>query len=452
MSTQSRPRFALATPTKEFSLQTFRKLFYSAKSIQELASAKKYLVSYFARGDIGVYKWQPRNQIFKHYSKKDVCDSFIQLDVFSLKNDKGEVIGKFYIQDWFFRDTPFFSLEVNPSQPRIYRELDGGYYINLFHGFLHTNPPPFHQFSKEVRDQVKLVLNHMEEVLSSSDRKQTYYMKNMVMRIAIGQKLQKTMFLFSGPGTGKTMLTWFLREMVLGPKITIKTANEKIITGQFNKELEGKSLLVLEEMSNSKSADWITFANRLKDFIDGDTLMIEEKHKTPYPITNITNLIISSNNSKTIRLDRDDRRYFIPDISEKYVENGIGMDHYYAPLDEAIKNPEVGKAFYSYALEYVKLNPNFDERKIPMTKTKLMMVNRDNNKVHEFIKEKYICQYRDLDSASSHLYTEFKAWLQDNYSSIKRPPTVQEFTHAMEELGLKVKRKRIGDRKADEKM
>ena len=137
--------------------------------------------------------------------------------------------------------------------------------------------------------------------------------------------------------------------------------------------------------------------------------MIEEKHKTPYPITNITNLIISSNNSKTIRLDRDDRRYFIPDISEKYVENGIGMDHYYAPLDEAIKNPEVGKAFYSYALEYVKLNPNFDERKIPITKTKLMMVNRDNNKVHEFIKEKYVYQYRDLDSASSHLYTEFKA-------------------------------------------
>ena len=215
----------------------------------------------------------------------------------------------------------------------------------------------------------------MKEVLCSSDKKQAYYMMNMIMRIAIGQKLQKSMFLYSGPGTGKTMLTWFLRKMVLGPNITTKCANEKIITGQFNKELEGRCLLVLEEMSNSKSTDWITFANRLKDFIDSDTLMIEEKHKTSYPVTNITNLIISSNNSKTIRLDRDDRRYFIPDISEKYVENGTGMDHYYAPLDRAIKNPEVGKAFYSYALEYVRLNPDFDERKIPMTKTKLMMIN-----------------------------------------------------------------------------
>ena len=53
------------------------------------------------------------------------------------------------------------------------------------------------------------------------------------------------------------------------------------------------------------------------------------------------------------------------------------MDHYYAPLDRAIKNPEVGKAFYFYTLEYVRLNPDFDERKIPMTNTKLMIINRD---------------------------------------------------------------------------
>ena len=68
-------------------------------------------------------------------------------------------------------------------------------------------------------------------------------------------------------------------------------------------------------MSNFKSADWITFANQLKDFVDSDTLTIE-KYKTAYSVTNITNLIISSNNSKTIRLDRNDRRYFSSDIQK----------------------------------------------------------------------------------------------------------------------------------------
>ncbi|GBC09037.1 hypothetical protein RclHR1_08570004 [Rhizophagus clarus] len=360
----SRGQFLLATPTQEFSSQTLRKYLYSAKSFQELAPAKKYLISYFARSDVGVYKWFPKKQIFKHYPQQKAEDSFIQKDVVQFKNNEGKVVGSFDIQAWFFRDTPFFIPEVNPYQPKIFHDTDGGYYINEFAGFLHPNPPLFHEFSQEIRDQVMLIINHMEEVLCSSDKRQAYYMKNLVMRIAIGQKMQKTIFLYSGPGTGKTMLTWFLREKVLGPKITMKTTNEKIITGQFNKELEGKCLLVLEEMSNSKSTDWITFANRLKDFIDSDTLMIEEKHRTPYPVTNITNLIINSNNSKTIRLDRNDRRYFIPDVSEKYVNNGTGMDHYYAPLDSAIKDPEVGKAFYSYALEYVKLNPDFNEHAV----------------------------------------------------------------------------------------
>ncbi|CAJ0636550.1 8872_t:CDS:2 [Entrophospora sp. SA101] len=112
--------------------------------------------------------------------------------------------------------------------------------------------------------------------------------------------MQKSMFLYSGPGTGKQCLHGSPRNGSW-PKITHKTTNERIITGQFNKELEGKVLLVLGEMSNSKSGDWVAFANQLKDFIDSD----------------------------------------------------------------AIKNPEVGKAFYSYMLE-------------------------DINLIHAFIKEEYI--------------------------------------------------------------
>ncbi|CAG8646923.1 10618_t:CDS:2, partial [Paraglomus occultum] len=406
------------TPTQEFDSREFRRLFYSAKSRKELHPAMRYLCSYFARGDVGVYKWIPKKQCFKYYSRKDACDSFIQSDHTRIKNAKGD-IENFSVTSWFFRDTPFFSLEVNPTQPKVYREPNGAYYINLFQGFLHPNPPPFKQFSKEIRDQVKLVLNHMREVLCSSNKEQELYMMGLIMRIAIGRKMQKTMFLFSGPGTGKTMLTWFLRHMVLGLNITVKTADERVITGQFNKELEGKVLLVLEEMSNSKSTDWITFANRLKDFIDSDTLMIEEKHRTRY----------------------------------QYVENGIGMDHYYGPLDKAIKNPEVSKAFYSYALEYVKLNPDFNERKIPMTKTKLMMVTRDFNAVHEFIKHKYICESSGLDVASSYLYNTFKRWfIEQSHIQGKKPPTIQEFSRALGELGLKSKPKRIGDRKNNKRV
>jgi len=196
MSAQTQRKFVLGTPTKEYSSQTFRKLLYSAKNHQELVPAKKYLSSYFAHGDIGVYKWNPKQQIFKHYQKKDACDSFIQSDIVAFKNDKGEIINKFDVRQWFFRDTPFFNLEVNPSQPKIYQEIDGGFYINMFHGFLHPNPPPFNQFNQEIRDKVKLILNHIKKVLYSSNKEQRYYIMILIMRIVIGQKLQKTIVLF----------------------------------------------------------------------------------------------------------------------------------------------------------------------------------------------------------------------------------------------------------------
>jgi Family of unknown function (DUF5906) len=438
----------LGTPTEEFNCNKLRKLLHEAKSREDLKPAKAYLLGYFARGDTGVYKWVPDLKTFKHYNKRDACDTFIQ-NVIVIFNHGVEKVS---IRNWFFEETPFFTIDVNPTKSLTYKKPCGAYTINNFPGFLHPNPPPFYRFSKEIRDQVKLVINHMREVLCSSDKKQELYMMGLVLRITIGQKMRKSMFLYSGPGTGKTMLTWFLRNMVLGPKITTKTADERVITGEFNKELEGRVLLILEEMSNSKSTDWITFANRLKDFIDSSNLMIKEKYKTPYPVTNITNLIINSNNSKTIRLDKNDRRYFIPDISEKYVENGIGMDHYYAPLDKAIKNPEVGKAFYSYALEYVKLNPGFNERKIPMSKTKLMMISRDINPVHEFRKQKYICEPSDINVSSTGLYNAYKYWSQENFGIKKRPLIIQEFTRTLGELGLKPKAKRMGERSKNKRI
>nr|CAG8541514.1 1022_t:CDS:2 [Entrophospora candida] len=239
--------------TSEYNDLHLRSLLASAKTSQELQPVKVYLLRYFAHADVGVYRWMPRTQTFKHYNKGDACEFLIPCGTKKVINDEGEVINEFSFLSWFLNKTPFFALEVNTTHSHVYQAPDGG------------------------------------EVLCSSDKKQELY-DGINFINSYWPKMQKSMFLYSGAGTGKTMLTWFLQGMVLGPKITHKTTNERIITTQFNKELKGKVLLVLEEMSNSKSGDWIAFANQLKDFIDSDTLMIEEKHNTSYPVTNVTNL------------------------------------------------------------------------------------------------------------------------------------------------------------------
>ena len=64
-----------------------------------------------------------------------------------------------------------------------------------------------------------------------------------------------------------------------------------------------------------------------------------------------------------------------------------------------------------------------------MSKTKLMMINRDSNVVYEFIKHTYVSSSRDLEESSSRLYNIFKNWLAEQPTSgNKKPPTMQEFT------------------------
>ena len=56
MSAQNQRQFVLATPTREFDARALRHYLYSANSFAELMPAKKYLLSYYARGKDCVYK------------------------------------------------------------------------------------------------------------------------------------------------------------------------------------------------------------------------------------------------------------------------------------------------------------------------------------------------------------------------------------------------------------
>lgn len=439
----------LGTPNENFSVDNLRRRLHGAKTPSDIRDVKQYITNYFAPVVSGVFMWVPSKGNFRHLLDKDVRAKYIRKGEGAVYNQNGS-LASFKVQDWFFKEFPIvYEINSTPAKPRVYRNK-GAYYVNTFPGFLHPDPRPFHEYDEEARLAVKTIIRHMREVLCSGKKDQEYYLMHWVARLISWRKMEKAIFLHSGQGTGKTMFTNFLRTKVLGTQITHKTANEKVITGSFNKELEGKVLLVLEEMSGSKTGDWIAFANKLKDFIDGDTLMVEEKCKTPYPVDNVMSLIINSNNSKAVRLDRDDRRYFVPDISDKYVGNYAYFDR----LAEAMDHPKAGEAFCSYMKEYLALNPKFDERKIPMTTTKQMMIGEAIHVVHRFIKENFLqipqgySQIPELNKSSSELYNNFSYWHKEVVDNRKKPPIIQEFSRKLREIGIVAKRKRVGDRKA----
>src|SRR5205807_6190365 len=87
-----------------------------------------------------------------------------------------------------------------------------------------------------------------------------------------------------------------------------------------------------------------------------------------------------------------------------------------------------------------------------MSKNKIKMTNNDINPVHELIKQEYLCKSLYLDVSSTYIYNTYKRWFQENFGIKKRPPIMQEFTHAMGGLGLKPKAKRVGERSKNKRV
>jgi len=431
----------LGDQKQAFDILKLRELLNSANTLKETRVAKLYITSYFAHciSPKGVLMWNPDKNGFLHLADKDAKHILSEeIEIITQENDKQKA-HIFNIWKWFYFECKIFHLlDVDPTKSRVYQDETGQRYINKFPGFMYPNPQPYKTYSNEVQTHVSIILDHIKHVLCSNIQDQSNYMFGWLSNMISGRKMGTALFLHSGQGTGKSIITKFIQNNVLGYNITYSTSNERVIIGQFNKELEGKVLLILKEMSGSKTSDWITFANRLKEFITGNKLIIEEKGKTPYQVTNIVSLIINSNNSRAVRLDTDDRRFFIPDISDQY----IGNTEYFNRLVEAMNYPKVGEAFYSLMLDFANKR-SFDERKIPKAYTKQIMLSGAVHSVHTFIKANYLASTQsDLDIPSNNLYNEYKHWFKEHVSNHKKPSTIQEFSKKMQEIGLTAKQVR----------
>jgi len=117
-------------------------------------------------------------------------------------------------------------------------------------------------------------------------------------------------------GTGKSTLAWILTKQV-GPR-NYSTPSESVITNpQYNDFAAEKRLIVCHEIyaGSSNSA-----YNRLKNLITEDELLVSKKYAVGYQIDNWAHILVCSNSSSPLKLSVDDRRWFVPRVTEEKKE------------------------------------------------------------------------------------------------------------------------------------
>jgi hypothetical protein len=194
-------------------------------------------------------------------------------------------------------------------------------------------------------ESAKIMIDFIKEVICNNDEKANEYLiqwlANMICNPVTKTKI--CCVLYGNTGVGKSTFTRYISHMLLGKRLCEKVEGLDEITKTFNKRLRHKLFTTVEEASNiKKNKSYHGSFDKLKELITGDMISIEAKYMDSCQEYDYNNYIINTNNSNSVKVEYNDRRYFMLKVSDKY-KNNRG---YFKKIISATKTSS--HAFYKY--------------------------------------------------------------------------------------------------------
>lgn len=394
-------------PTETFSYIKCKELWE-----KDIDITYNYVNSYYFRliDPIGVLFWDCARRRFQYMTYQDLKRHMPELNKHvPIGHSSGKFTTVSLQQIWYEKTLPY-SFVVDPSKPMFY-ESNGAYYLNHFLGSPHNLDVKYSDMSDDVKKGVEFIWSHIKNILCSKDEKSFKYVHDWICNTICFKRNLTALYIKSLQGVGKSIITDFLIDKVLTHNISYRTGDSSVLS-TWNASLVGKVLFVLEELPCISTGEWIKFSDSLKYMISGPTLKRKEKNEKDIDVDNYLNFIFLTNKT-AIKVDDDDRRYCVLDVS---IEKK-GDFNYFNELGKYVKNDEVALAFYRYCHEYI--NDEFDPRDIPETNSKNELIIDNLINVLVCIKEVYLLQKKDFHCKFSDFYQIYVDWCSVRHEKIR---------------------------------
>ncbi|PKY58671.1 hypothetical protein RhiirA4_480784, partial [Rhizophagus irregularis] len=425
---------------KAFSIDELKRFIVAAKSMSDLNQAKRYLCSYFipCSNPHGVFMWRSEIKNLEHIPDKNINKLIRPITkVFYTQSEQGPSQKvEFNINKWFMIEYSTVCVATcDPQKSRIFK-LGGQLYLNIFPGFLHILRP-ISTFESVTHQAVKFIFSHIQDIWCSGDWNLTEYIIKWLAGVSAGRKMYSILYLKSGQGWGKSIITDFIQRSVLGTQLVYKTSDPQTILGSFNGQLQGKVLLLLEEMPTEKS-QWNNLYRSLKDKVTGDIMEIHEKYKTPTHYKNFISTIVLTNEN-ALRVENDDRRTVFLDVSP----SRKGDLEYFKKLGDVMKYPGASEAFYAYLRAIADVYPDFNGNPPPMTASKQDHIISTLPPLFQFIKDTYlIVKNHIIDLPVQEFYRIYTSYCETH--CISPLSKINASRILSNELGINSRKIRVG--------
>ena len=400
--------------TDTFSLRQLRALLESKGFDRNgeplgMDDAKKYMLRYLFPCEGGI--------ILNANSKLEFKSTDIMNKTYYNRIDKK-------LMKWFRTET--FDIYTRVCIPN--RQLIQGDTINMIPAFKHNKDIKYKDIEQDIKDNVNKVIKFIRQVWCSNDKVQLEYILNWVANVCQGKKNHTILYAKTiTEGVGKSTLSQFLSDYVLGRELAVPGDANMLKTGN-NNALYGKILVTFEELA-STYAEWTKMSSCLKEWATGDTIQYNEKYMVGFSGKNVNNYIINTN-TEAVK-GANGRRYMICDLSTRYV----GNTEYWDDLIDSIMDNDTGKAFYIMMCER-DVN-KFNSSKLPKSAKKKEYIAELLNPVHKFIKFNYLLCNKEIKRISTKdLYNQYKLYCGNIDIKIV---SQRNFNGAMTELNFKYK-------------
>lgn len=113
-------------------------------------------------------------------------------------------------------------------------------------------------------------------------------------------------------GTGKGTFARILASLIGLHNASFPSAG-LIVNSEFNGWIANKRLIVVDEIYEGHS--WKAY-NRLKPYVTDETIEVNVKHIATWTMPNWTHYVLMSNDRVALKLEKDDRRWAVPEVQE----------------------------------------------------------------------------------------------------------------------------------------
>jgi len=258
--------------------------------------------------------------------------------------------------------------------------------FSLFRGFGFTELEK-NVTDDQIKEKIKDILDLIKNILCSGNEKlYEHFMIWLAHLIQFPFEVTEICYIFCGHGgIGKSTFKRLLGQVIGGWNFLPISGVDSIVA-KFNKDLEGKCCVFMEEMKSGSKADFISSLNLIKNIIDAKEFLIEPKGIDKYKTINCLNFLGFSNNQFTLPTrDGMSRRVVSNWCDPSQREN----ETYFKKINKLLDDQYIVDCFGTYLKRLPNVSTNWLRFNRPITELKEMSDFKDMHPTEKILSVLY---------------------------------------------------------------